>query len=226
MPRHDELDTRASQRFNDVEVFFARHGENAIDTFVLERGDKKIGAFGHRGTSPYAALAATISASTRNFGPLELWNDEEHVKEPRSRFSVGRMSSARVRYWVTLTVLATERPTAGQRRLAASVVAVLFTVFGASVVIGLMAPFAANQVRINGFVAILAAALFLNDLFTATLLYGQFSIVRSRALLVIASAYLFTGAMAIVFALTFPWMLRVVTGFAGALIRRLPELVR
>jgi len=30
----------------------------------------------------------------------------------------------------------------------------------------------------------------------------------------------------IVFALTFPWMLRVVTGFAGALIRRLPELVR
>ena len=34
------------------------------------------------------------------------------------------------------------------------------------------------------------------------------------------------AAIFVVFALTFPWMLRVVTGFAGALIRRLPELVR
>jgi flagellar biosynthetic protein FliQ len=29
-----------------------------------------------------------------------------------------------------------------------------------------------------------------------------------------------------VFALTFPWMLRVVTGFSGDLIRRLPEYIR
>ena len=28
------------------------------------------------------------------------------------------------------------------------------------------------------------------------------------------------------FALTFPWMLRVLTGFSGDLIRRLPELIR
>jgi flagellar biosynthetic protein FliQ len=34
------------------------------------------------------------------------------------------------------------------------------------------------------------------------------------------------AAIFIVFALTFPWMLRVTTGFAAALIRRLPELVR
>ena len=34
------------------------------------------------------------------------------------------------------------------------------------------------------------------------------------------------AAIFIVFAFTFPWMLRVVTGFAAALIRRLPELVR
>jgi flagellar biosynthetic protein FliQ len=34
------------------------------------------------------------------------------------------------------------------------------------------------------------------------------------------------AAIFVVFALTFPWMLRIVTGFAGALIRRLPELVR
>ncbi len=34
------------------------------------------------------------------------------------------------------------------------------------------------------------------------------------------------AAIFIVFALTFPWMLRVVIGFSTALIRRLPELVR
>ncbi|HET9369351.1 MAG TPA: flagellar biosynthesis protein FliQ [Vicinamibacterales bacterium] len=34
------------------------------------------------------------------------------------------------------------------------------------------------------------------------------------------------AAIFIVFALTFPWMLRVLTGFAGAVIRRLPDLVR
>jgi flagellar biosynthetic protein FliQ len=33
-------------------------------------------------------------------------------------------------------------------------------------------------------------------------------------------------AIFVVFALTFPWMLRVVTGFSAALIRRLPEMVR
>ncbi|MEO8071023.1 MAG: flagellar biosynthetic protein FliQ [Acidobacteriota bacterium] len=34
------------------------------------------------------------------------------------------------------------------------------------------------------------------------------------------------AAIFIVFAFTFPWMLRVVTGFAAALVRRLPDLVR
>ena len=33
-------------------------------------------------------------------------------------------------------------------------------------------------------------------------------------------------AIFIAFALTFPWMLRVVTGFSASLIQRLPELVR
>ena len=34
------------------------------------------------------------------------------------------------------------------------------------------------------------------------------------------------AAIFIVFAVTFPWMLRVVTGFSAALFHRLPELVR
>jgi flagellar biosynthetic protein FliQ len=34
------------------------------------------------------------------------------------------------------------------------------------------------------------------------------------------------AAIFVVFAFTFPWMLRVTTGFAASLFRRLPELVR
>ena len=34
------------------------------------------------------------------------------------------------------------------------------------------------------------------------------------------------AAIFVVFAFTFPWMLRIVTGFAASLVRRLPELVR
>lgn len=34
------------------------------------------------------------------------------------------------------------------------------------------------------------------------------------------------AAIFVAFALTFPWMLRLVSGFAEALIKRLPELVR
>jgi flagellar biosynthesis protein FliQ len=33
-------------------------------------------------------------------------------------------------------------------------------------------------------------------------------------------------AIFVVFALTFPWMLRLVTGFASDLVRRLPEFIR
>ncbi len=34
------------------------------------------------------------------------------------------------------------------------------------------------------------------------------------------------AAIFVVFAFTFPWMLRIMTGFAGAVFRRLPDLVR
>jgi signal transduction histidine kinase len=112
-------------------------------------------------------------------------------------------------------VLATEPPTAGQRRLALAVIAVLFAAFGVTVAIGLTAPFALIPVRIDAFVPVITAIFFVNDFITATLLFGQFSIIRSRALLVIASAYLFTGLMAIPFVLTFPGQFSP-TGLLGA----------
>jgi signal transduction histidine kinase len=112
-------------------------------------------------------------------------------------------------------VLATEPPTSGQQRLALAIVAAVFATFVAAVTIALTSPFALIPVRIDAFIPVLAALLFVNDFITAALLFGQFSIIRSGPLLVIANAYLFTGLMAVVFALTFPGQFSP-TGLLGA----------
>jgi signal transduction histidine kinase len=58
--------------------------------------------------------------------------------------------------------------------------------------------------RIDAFVPAYATAIFVTDSITAVLLFAQFSILRSRALLVIASGYLFTALIVIPWMLTFP----------------------
>jgi signal transduction histidine kinase len=58
--------------------------------------------------------------------------------------------------------------------------------------------------RVDAFVPAYATAIFVNDSITAVLLFAQFSILRSRALLVIASGYLFTALVVIPWLLTFP----------------------
>src|SRR5829696_243065 len=57
---------------------------------------------------------------------------------------------------------------------------------------------------INAFVAVYATAMFVTDSVTAVLLYAQFSILRSRAILVIASGYLFTAFIVVLYILAFP----------------------
>ena len=52
--------------------------------------------------------------------------------------------------------------------------------------------------------AALLVVLVVNDLVTAALLLGQFAFLKSRALLVLASGYLFTAFIAAAHALTFP----------------------
>ena len=54
------------------------------------------------------------------------------------------------------------------------------------------------------FVASYQSALAVNDLITAVLLLSQFAVQRWRALLLLACGYLFTAAIAMVHALTFP----------------------
>ena len=59
-------------------------------------------------------------------------------------------------------------------------------------------------VRVPAFIASYQSALAVNDLITTALLLTQFAISRSRALLLLASGYLFTAMAATVHALTFP----------------------
>src|SRR5262245_15530910 len=57
---------------------------------------------------------------------------------------------------------------------------------------------------VPAFVASYQSALAINDLITAVLLFSQFAVSRSRALLPLASGYLFTATAAVAHALTFP----------------------
>jgi hypothetical protein len=91
-------------------------------------------------------------------------------------------------------------PATSRERMAAIAVVGVSSVLFACVV-----PFAGVPLApVPAFVASYQSALAINDLITAVLLFSQFNILRSRALLLLASGYLFTAAAAIAHALTFP----------------------
>jgi signal transduction histidine kinase len=97
-------------------------------------------------------------------------------------------------------ILSNLSPSLAQKRLALGVVLVLLVAFFITA-----GPLARVQLaRIDAFIPAYATAMFVNDSITAVLLFAQFSILRSRALLVIASGYLFTALMLIPWMLTFP----------------------
>jgi PAS domain S-box-containing protein len=95
--------------------------------------------------------------------------------------------------------LSTMPAAGGDRTAAASIVAVSALLFACAV------PFAGLPLApVPAFVASYQSALAINDLITAVLLFSQFGVSRSRALLLLASGYLFTAIAAMVHALTFP----------------------
>src|SRR5215203_627707 len=97
-------------------------------------------------------------------------------------------------------VLSSLPPSPGQKRLALGIV--LGLMIALYLVIG---PFGGMQLGvIHSFVAVYTTAMFVTDSITAILLYAQFSIVRSRAILVIASGYLFSASLRLPYALAFP----------------------
>jgi signal transduction histidine kinase len=83
--------------------------------------------------------------------------------------------------------------------LALSIVALLIVAFVVTT------PFRDIQLPpVAAFIPVLQAAITINDLITAALLYAQFTIARQRALLILASGYLYSALIVIPFALTFP----------------------
>jgi signal transduction histidine kinase/CheY-like chemotaxis protein len=77
-------------------------------------------------------------------------------------------------------------------------------------------PFArAPLPRVDAFIPAYQSALVVSDLVTGVLLLGQFGVLGSRALLVLAAGYMFTALMAVAHALTFPGLFTA-TGLLGA----------
>jgi len=105
-------------------------------------------------------------------------------------------------------------PGAAQKRLALAVVLAISAVF----VLITAGPLSDVRLpRIDAFVPAYATAMFVCDSITAILLYTQFSILRSRAMLVIASGYLFTALILVPFVLVFPGMFVPGAGLLGGL---------
>ncbi|HEV7476264.1 MAG TPA: MASE4 domain-containing protein, partial [Burkholderiales bacterium] len=97
------------------------------------------------------------------------------------------------------TLLSTLPAASAEQRRALAVVLISTAIFAA------VAPFAKLQLApVPAFLPAYQAALIVNDLITAVLLLGQFGILRWRALLFLAGAYLFSAFMAVAHALSFP----------------------
>jgi len=100
--------------------------------------------------------------------------------------------------------------TATQRRVALAVCVLLLAVFLATL------PFARIRwVTFPGFVLTQKTLMLVSDLITAALLFGQYSIGRTRALNILAGGYLFSALILVPHALTFPQVLSE-TGLLGA----------
>ncbi|MES2582461.1 MAG: MASE4 domain-containing protein [Pseudomonadota bacterium] len=85
------------------------------------------------------------------------------------------------------------------RRLAGTALFASFLIFLA------VAPFARVALpQVPAFIPVYQSALVTNDLITAVLLLGQYSFLRSRALLVLGAGYLFCACMAVAHGLSFP----------------------
>jgi signal transduction histidine kinase len=107
-------------------------------------------------------------------------------------------------------LLATLPPSDRQRRIAFAIVAFFVGAFLITL------PFANTPLwRLDAWIPAFTSALVITDLITSSLLFSQFSIARRRALLVLATGYLFSALMVIPYALTFPGVFAP-TGLLGA----------
>ena len=108
------------------------------------------------------------------------------------------------------TFLSTVPAGVGERRFALAVVVLSALIFLSAI------PFVRVPLaKVPAFIPCYESAQAINDLITAVLLFGQFIRLRSRALLALASGYLFDALIIIPHALTFPGVFSA-TGLLGA----------
>jgi signal transduction histidine kinase len=96
-------------------------------------------------------------------------------------------------------MVATLRPSRRQYQIALGFISVLVTVTFVVVCFGNL-----QLQQIEAAVPAFAVAMLISDSLTAFLLFAQFSVLKSRALLVLSSGYLYAGLIMIPWALTFP----------------------
>ena len=97
-------------------------------------------------------------------------------------------------------ILSSLSPSLAQKRLALGIVVFLAIAF-----LIMAGPLSTLQLpQVPAFIPVYATAMLVFDSLTAILLFAHFSILRSRALLVIASGYLFAALIVIPWLLTFP----------------------
>ncbi len=97
-----------------------------------------------------------------------------------------------------------------ERRLALTVILLSLAIFIGTV------PFARMQLsEVPAFIPIYESSLIISDLITAILLFAQYHMLRTRSVLVLGCGYLFTAAMIVPHALTFPGLFAP-TGLLGA----------
>jgi signal transduction histidine kinase len=142
-----------------------------------------------------------------------------YIRGDRSAFTcVSALSVLRESQDHPSFLLATLPPSSRQVRLAWAVIGALLFAFVAA------APLKDVQLaRADAFVPIVQTAIIVNDLITASLLFSQFLIVRQRALLVLASGYLFSALVAVPYTLAFPGVFAP-AGLLGAGLQSTPWL--
>jgi signal transduction histidine kinase len=97
-------------------------------------------------------------------------------------------------------IVSSRPPTRAQKRLAFAIVLVLLLAF-----LVIAGPLSAFQLpSVDGFIPAYGATICVNNAVTAALLFAQFSVIRARALLLIACGYLFAALIVMPWILTFP----------------------
>jgi signal transduction histidine kinase len=109
------------------------------------------------------------------------------------------MSNAAVPADVRAFIISTLAPRPGQKRCALGFLVFLAAMTSVGVYLG-----RARLPRIDAVIPAFAVAMFIADLLTAFLLFAQFFVLRSRALIAISCGYLYTGLITVVWTLTFP----------------------